>query len=51
MSYAAVPGRYPRLPHRRRGRRSLRLPEISPGLWQNSGDERPLDTQGGLRKV
>jgi L-glyceraldehyde 3-phosphate reductase len=48
MTYAAAPDRYSRLPYRRCGRRGLRLPEVSLGLWQNFGDERPLDTQRAI---
>ena len=31
--------------YRRAGRSGLQLPAISLGLWQNFGDDRPLDTQ------
>jgi L-glyceraldehyde 3-phosphate reductase len=46
MTYAAAPDRYDgRMPYRRCGRSGLKLPEISLGLWQNFGDEAPLETQ------
>jgi len=31
--------------YRRVGRSGLKLPEVSLGLWQNFGDESPLDGQ------
>ncbi|WP_436775402.1 L-glyceraldehyde 3-phosphate reductase [Yinghuangia sp. YIM S09857] len=34
--------RYDRMAYRRTGRSGLKLPEISLGLWQNFGDEKPL---------
>src|SRR5213593_1704210 len=37
--------RYARMPYRRTGRSGLLLPAISLGLWQNFGDDRPLETQ------
>jgi L-glyceraldehyde 3-phosphate reductase len=48
MTYVADPGRYPRMPYRRCGRSGLKLPEISLGLWQNFGDDRPLETQQAI---
>jgi L-glyceraldehyde 3-phosphate reductase len=42
-AYAPDPGRYERVPYRRCGRRGLKLPAISLGLWQNFGTERPLE--------
>src|SRR6266568_192696 len=44
-TYAPAPDRYERIPYRRCGRSGLKLPEISLGLWQNFGNDRPLDTQ------
>jgi L-glyceraldehyde 3-phosphate reductase len=35
-------------PYRRCGRSGLKLPEISLGLWQNFGDERPVATQRAI---
>jgi L-glyceraldehyde 3-phosphate reductase len=45
MTYLAAADRYEQIPYRRCGRSGLRLPEVSLGLWQNFGDDRPLDTQ------
>ncbi len=46
MTYVAAPDRYDdKMPYRRCGRSGLKLPEISLGLWQNFGDDRPLTTQ------
>ncbi len=43
MSYDPVPDRYDRMPYRRCGRSGLKLPVISLGLWQNFGDDRPVE--------
>ncbi|CAM3930853.1 L-glyceraldehyde 3-phosphate reductase [Nocardiopsis gilva] len=44
--YQAEADRYDgRMPYRRSGRSGLDLPEISLGLWQNFGDNKPLATQ------
>jgi L-glyceraldehyde 3-phosphate reductase len=49
MTYVADPDRYDgRMPYRRCGRSGIQLPEISLGLWQNFGDERPADTQRAI---
>ncbi len=49
MAYVATPDRYDdKMPYRRCGRSGLRLPEISLGLWQNFGDESPLDVQRAI---
>ncbi len=40
--YAGADDRYESMPYRRCGRSGLKLPEISLGLWQNFGDDRPL---------
>ena len=40
--------RYTRMPYRRTGRSGLLLPAISLGLWQNFGDDRPLETQRAI---
>jgi L-glyceraldehyde 3-phosphate reductase len=37
-----------RMPYRRCGRSGLKLPAISLGLWQNFGDDRPIDTQRAI---
>jgi L-glyceraldehyde 3-phosphate reductase len=36
------------VPYRRCGRSGLDLPAISLGLWQNFGDDRPMDTQRSI---
>lgn len=44
--YLASADRYDgRMPYPRVGRSGLRLPEISLGLWNNFGSDRPIDTQ------
>jgi L-glyceraldehyde 3-phosphate reductase len=43
MTFAPAPDRYERMRYRRCGRSGIKLPEISLGLWQNFGDERPLE--------
>src|SRR5579872_5307024 len=45
MVYEASGDRYERMTYRRCGRSGLKLPEISVGLWQNFGNEQPLETQ------
>jgi L-glyceraldehyde 3-phosphate reductase len=42
--YVAAPDRYDSFPYRRTGRSGLKLPAISLGLWQNFGEDRPLQT-------
>jgi L-glyceraldehyde 3-phosphate reductase len=48
MTYLAAQDRYNKTPYRRCGRSGLDLPEVSLGLWQNFGDDRPLDTQRAI---
>src|SRR5579864_3908034 len=49
MTYVAALDRYDgKMPYRRCGRSGLKLPEISLGLWQNFGDDRPLETQRAI---
>ena len=48
MPYTADPARYDRMRYRRSGRSGLRLPEISLGLWQNFGADRPLETSRAI---
>jgi L-glyceraldehyde 3-phosphate reductase len=48
MTYLAASDRYEVLPYRRCGRSGLMLPEISLGLWQNFGSDRPLDSQRAI---
>jgi L-glyceraldehyde 3-phosphate reductase len=42
--YEAAPDRYDRTEYRRSGRSGLELPAISLGLWNNFGEDRPLET-------
>ena len=44
-SYHPAEDRYRTMTYRRCGRSGLLLPAVSLGLWQNFGDDRPLDTQ------
>src|SRR6201984_1790829 len=44
MTYVAAGDRYSKIPYRRCGRSGIVLPEGSLGLWQNFGDEKPLET-------
>ena len=46
--YIAVDNRYDSMTYRRCGRSGLLLPAVSLGLWQNFGDDRPLDTQRAI---
>ena len=48
MTYLAAADRYEQIPYRRSGRSGVLLPEISLGLWQNFGDDRPLDVQRAI---
>jgi L-glyceraldehyde 3-phosphate reductase len=48
MTYVAADDRYSRHPYRRCGRSGIMLPEVSLGLWQNFGDDRPLTTQRAI---
>ncbi len=49
MPYVAAPDRYQdKMPYRRCGRSGIRLPEISLGLWQNFGNDTPLDAQRAI---
>jgi L-glyceraldehyde 3-phosphate reductase len=43
--FVASPDRYDSMTYRRVGRSGLDLPAISLGLWQNFGEDRPLDSQ------
>ena len=44
-SYLPAQDRYRSMTYRRCGRSGLLLPAVSLGLWQNFGDDRPIDTQ------
>ena len=48
MNYFAAATRYEQIAYRRCGRSGLKLPEISLGLWQNFGDDRPADLQRAI---
>jgi L-glyceraldehyde 3-phosphate reductase len=43
VAYQPADDRYEQIPYRRCGRSGLDLPAICLGLWQNFGDNRPLD--------
>src|ERR1700710_1456568 len=47
--YVADPSRYDgRMPYRRCGASGLDLPAVSLGLWQNFGDDVPVDRQRAI---
>ena len=48
MSYVAAEDRYTKHPYRRCGRSGIDLPEVSLGLWQNFGDDRPMEVQRAI---
>src|SRR5499426_2660764 len=48
MTYLAAGDRYDVGHYRRCGRSGLKLPEVSLGLWQNFGDESPIETQRAI---
>src|SRR6478672_603698 len=48
MTYVPALDRYDQIPYRRCGRSGIKLPEISLGLWQNFGSDRPLDVQRAI---
>lgn len=48
MSYHPAEDRYGTMTYRRCGRSGIRLPAVSLGLWQNFGDDRPLDIQRAI---
>jgi L-glyceraldehyde 3-phosphate reductase len=49
MTYIGAEDRYEKkMPYRRCGRSGIDLPEVSLGLWQNFGDDRPLDVQRAI---
>jgi len=47
-TYAAAADRYGHMTYARCGRSGLKLPEISLGLWNNFGDDKPLATQRAI---
>jgi L-glyceraldehyde 3-phosphate reductase len=46
--YSAAADRYERMTYGRCGASGLKLPEISLGLWNNFGDDKPLATQRAI---
>jgi L-glyceraldehyde 3-phosphate reductase len=48
MTYVPAEDRYESMTYRRCGRSGLDLPAISLGLWQNFGDDRPMDTSRAI---
>lgn len=48
MPYLAAPDRYENLDYVRSGSSGLRLPRISLGLWNNFGNDRPLERQRSI---
>src|SRR3954467_15583526 len=48
MTYRAAETRYEAMPYRRCGRSGIQLPAISLGLWNNFGDDKPLETQRAI---
>jgi L-glyceraldehyde 3-phosphate reductase len=48
MTYIAAGDRYDHGHYRRCGRSGLKLPEVSLGLWQNFGDESPVEAQRAI---
>jgi L-glyceraldehyde 3-phosphate reductase len=48
MTFIAAPDRYDAMTYRRTGHSGLMLPAFSLGLWQNFGDDRPIDTQRSI---
>ena len=48
MTYVAAPDRYSHVAYRRCGHSGVQLPPVSLGLWQNFGDDRPVDTSRAI---
>lgn len=48
MTYRANDARYDRMDYARVGRSGLKLPRISLGLWNNFGDDKPIQTQRAI---
>ena len=48
MTYLPATGRYGAMPYRRCARSGLLLPALSLGLWNNFGDDRPLETSRAI---
>jgi L-glyceraldehyde 3-phosphate reductase len=48
VTYEPAADRYDAMPYRRCGRSGLKLPAVSLGLWNNFGEDRPLETQRAI---
>jgi len=48
MSYIANDDRYDSIEYNRAGRSGLKLPAVSLGLWNNFGNDRPIETQRAI---
>jgi L-glyceraldehyde 3-phosphate reductase len=48
MTYVAAADRYEQTSYRRCGQSGIKLPAVTLGLWQNFGDETPLETQRAM---
>src|SRR5919199_622448 len=48
MTYVPAENRYELMPYRRCGRSGLQLPAITLGLWNNFGEDKPLETQRAM---
>jgi L-glyceraldehyde 3-phosphate reductase len=48
MTYVPADNRYDAMPYRRCGRSGVQLPAISLGLWNNFGDDRPIENQRAI---
>ena len=48
MPYIANDDRYDSITFNRAGRSGLKLPAVSLGLWNNFGNDRPLETQRAI---
>ena len=48
MTYVPASDRYDAMTYRRSGRSGLQLPAVSLGLWNNFGDNAPLETQRAI---
>ncbi len=48
MTYVPAPDRYEQMQYRRSGRNGLQLPVLSLGLWNNFGDDFPLESQRAI---
>jgi L-glyceraldehyde 3-phosphate reductase len=48
MTHLPAPDRYDAMTYRRCGRSGLQLPAISLGLWNNFGEDKPIETQRAI---